>query len=137
MTKKLDELEKQKRMQNFLFNNFKLLLFISVTDFDDYSENETIYFAEHIEENIDLIGIETIKSYFKEFEFDNEIQIHIHNLNEQFEKIFSSSWNLKMKSSNNEWNDIKATAFIILNKLHIEYIEPLKFSDENFEFDWF
>lgn len=110
-----------------------MILYILSSDLSTYSDSTLISFTEDIEGRIDVLFEANFLNSLTHFlPINSDFMGEFIELKNLVTILYSSEWYKKLKNNSNEnIINIKKLAFSILKKLKIEYIEPLKYSDEN------
>jgi hypothetical protein len=136
-TENFDNLDKEQEIKRHHFDEIRLILFICVSDLTNYSDNELVSFAEDIEGRIEVLFEPTFLHSISDFiQIDNDTIQDFQNLRNTLTNLYSNQWHNKMRDDKTHWFKVRHLSLDILQKLKLDYIEPLTFVRNNLDINW-
>ncbi|GGD36417.1 hypothetical protein [Flavobacterium orientale] len=133
----MENSEIAQKIKKYHSDEIRLILFICATDLTKYSDDELVNFTEDIEGRIEVLFEPTFLSSISDYiQIDKGIIKDFHKLRNTLTNLYSSQWHKKMKDNKTYWFKVNNLSLDILQKLRLNYIEPLTFIENNFEVDW-
>lgn len=131
-----DKIDVEEKINRYHFQEIQLILFICATDLSQYRDSDLVNFTECIEGQIEYFFepeyLLNLANYFNHID-DNIIKDFL-ILRDKVMSLYSSQWSNKMRGS--DWDEIRVLSNKILGELHMQYVEPIAFIDNNLNVDW-
>ena len=132
-----ENLDKAQKIKRFHFDEIRLILFICATDLTKYADEELVNFTEAIEGRIETLFEPTFLSSISDFiQIDKDIIKDFQKLRNTLTNLYLSQCQKKMNDNKTYWFTVRLLSLDILQKVRLDYIEPLTFLENNLEIDW-
>ena len=136
-TDNFKNLDNAQELKRFHLDEIRLILFICASDLSNYADNELVSFSEDIEGRIDVLFESTFLHSITDFiNIDNDTIQDFQKLRNTLTNLYSNQWHNKMRDNKTHWFNVRILSLDILQKLRLEYIEPLTFVKNNLDINW-
>ncbi|MFN8367652.1 MAG: hypothetical protein U0Y96_10515 [Candidatus Kapaibacterium sp.] len=132
-----NEKENLSKIEQQDFNQILYILLILITDLSKYSRDHISNFNEAIEGYIELyFSREFLVDFDDSYCITEEIIIDLEDLMKRVTSLYDSDWMKKLQEKNEQLDHIRYIASKVLKILKVEYVDPIKFSDDHLNYDW-